>query len=145
MKLPRWLLVVLVLTTVVSVLVVAGWSWYTWPSRTIQLYTRLLEQGRLEEANRMLQSPSRWVVEGSGESVKFVTGKAGRSNGFSLGVWQSWCSRENLHAEPRSVADIVQGRQRFSFHGQFTTPFFIGGGAERGVVIMRCEPWAASP
>jgi hypothetical protein len=147
MKLPRWLIGSLIVTSAVTLISLAAWWWFTWPTRTIEEFTTLIEQGRLDEANRMLKSPGRWVLENidGGDRARFDDGGTAQSKPFPLSLWQNWCSRANLQTEHRSFADLVRSRQPFSFHNQLTTPFFIGGSAERGTITIRCEPWAAVP
>jgi len=36
MKLPRWLVIAMLTTSVLSVLAAAGWWWVTWPARTVR-------------------------------------------------------------------------------------------------------------
>src|SRR5262245_50843336 len=138
MKLPRWLSVSLIAATSLSILGLGSWWWYTWPTRTIQEFTTLIEQGRFDEANRMLMPPGRWVIEtsDSGQQLRFEDGQVVKSKLFSSTVWRDWCARQNLQTEPRSVGDFIRSRQPFSFHAQFTPPFFIGGLAERGTIIL---------
>ena len=63
MKLPRWLVIAMLTTSILSVLVAAGFWWVTWPKRTLNKYIDLLSVGRLDEANRMVhQSDSPFAM-----------------------------------------------------------------------------------
>ncbi len=53
MKLPRWLMIGLWTSIVLSVLAVAGWWWVTWPERTAREFLILIQDGRWNEAGKM--------------------------------------------------------------------------------------------
>ena len=149
MKLPRWLVACLIATTSAVVILAVTLWWLTWPTRTMREFTELLEQGRFDEANQFLKPPSRLRIEVTDTREKvIVEGGVPLTltmvpSVYSPESWQSWCTLENLETEPRSLSDILLGRQGFSFHRMFTTPIFIGGTAERGTIRLRCENWAA--
>jgi hypothetical protein len=54
MKLPRWLVIGMLTTSVLAVLAAAGWWWVTWPERTVRTFLRLVEERRFEAANQLL-------------------------------------------------------------------------------------------
>jgi hypothetical protein len=142
MRLPRWLVVLLIAAMVLLSIALGGWWWSVWPSRTLHEFAELTERGRFDEANRFLKGQARWTLEDSDRSAQLrFLGRTGWFQ-FEPETWQTWCTRENLEFEPRTISDVIAGRQRFSFHGSMTTPFFIGGYSERGGVYLRCEAWA---
>ena len=54
MKLPRWLMIGMLTTSVLSVLAAAGWWWVTWPERTAREFAALVVAGRWEQANSLV-------------------------------------------------------------------------------------------
>ena len=46
MKLPRWLVVVMITTSAISLLGAAVWSWVAWPDRTATEFLALLKAER---------------------------------------------------------------------------------------------------
>ena len=59
MKLPRWLVIGMWTTSVLSVLAAAGWWWVTWPERTAEQFVVLLESGEIDAANAMMFTGSK--------------------------------------------------------------------------------------
>ena len=55
MKLPRWLVIAMLTTSVLAVLAAAGWWWVTWPERTAREFVDLMAKGRYEEAREMVE------------------------------------------------------------------------------------------
>jgi hypothetical protein len=43
MKLPRWLVIAMLTTSMLSVLAAAGWWWVTWPERTAREFVGLMD------------------------------------------------------------------------------------------------------
>jgi hypothetical protein len=150
MKIPRWLVGVMLGTSAAAIIVAAAFWWLTWPTRTIREFTTLVEQGRFDEANQLLKPPSRLRIDTAEVREKVVV-EVGVTMLFAMepvreyspDAWRSWCTLENLQTDSRSVTEMIRGRQQFSFHRQFTTPVFIGGHAERGSIVLRYENWAA--
>lgn len=135
-------------TSAAAIIAAVAFWWVIWPTRTIHEFTTLLEQGRFDEANQFLKPPARLRIKLIGTTemlaVEGSTSVTHFSNPvFSPELFRSYCTIENLETESRSITDMLLGQQAFSFHRQFTTPIFIGGYAERGSVVLRCEPWAA--
>jgi len=99
MRLPRWLVIVLISTTVITALSFAGWWWVSWPDRTAREFTELMSAEKWEEAQRMLgESPDEiwWpVVPWPGDG------------------WHNWS-----HGSPiplsRSLSEIVLGQRDFT-------------------------------
>src|SRR5437899_11245501 len=54
MKLPRWLVICLLGSSVLAVLAAAGWWWVTWPERTAREFADRFGAGRIGEAEQML-------------------------------------------------------------------------------------------
>ena len=48
MRLPRWLLVLLIVVSVLAPLLAAGWWWVTWPDRTMREYVALVAEGNFD-------------------------------------------------------------------------------------------------
>ena len=57
MKLPRWLVIGMLASSVLAVLAAVGWWWVTWPERTAREFVELLAAKELDEARRMLVAP----------------------------------------------------------------------------------------
>ncbi len=119
MKLPRWLVVVLLATSAATVPAAAAWWWITWPARTLQNFTTLLEQGRFEEASQFLPPTARLIVE-TADGREFLSFKNDRANPGMAGMalyspasWREWCTLANLQTEPRTAGDFLRARQRF--------------------------------
>src|SRR5436309_8791521 len=49
MKVPRWLMLLMLTSTVVSVLTASGWWWFMWPERTAREYADLVVNGQFHE------------------------------------------------------------------------------------------------
>ena len=54
MKLPRWLVIGMLTTSVLAVLVAAGWWWVTWPERTARDFFEAMVADRQEDEMNML-------------------------------------------------------------------------------------------
>ena len=99
MKLPRWLVISMLASSVLSVLTAAGWWWVTWPERTIHEFLNVSQAGKWEELNRMYGEGTNIQTEMDDEATEY---------------WTSFF--RSLRLEPRgtaSVWDIVRGRRRF--------------------------------
>ena len=55
MKLPRWLVIGMLTSSVLAVLAAAGWWWVTWPERTAREFAELISAGKFDEAKRFLR------------------------------------------------------------------------------------------
>lgn len=137
MKLPRWLVIAMLTTSVLFVLAAAGWLWVTWPERTAREFTVLLAEGRVQQANQMMRQPV-------GGSVPLD---------LSEEQWQLSLRQSPLQLQPRTAADLLKGRQDFkevnvvmsagglNVHGksyQFT--------AQRGMISVRqTGDWVKMP
>jgi hypothetical protein len=54
MKLPKWLVVILLSASFLSTIVALGRWWVTWPERTMEEFVALGAAGRLDEASAMV-------------------------------------------------------------------------------------------
>ena len=122
MKLPRWLVIGMLTSSVLAVLAAAGWWWVTWPERTAREFFALYQDGEYEQARQMLAQtdPDVFRVDEleHNETRTFRTG---------------------LHIEGmrRTWLDRVVARQTFRFfQGEDLLPA-IGFEAERGKVSPR--------
>ena len=97
MKLPRWLVIGMLTTSVLAVLAAAGWWWVTWPERTAREFVQLLAMGKRDEAKRMVQSQDPMAAL----LACFLD---------CHDVWE-W-NQSNIQAESRTAWDIIAGRQR---------------------------------
>ena len=108
MKLPRWLLIGLWTSIVLSVLAAAGWWWVTWPQRTAREFVELVQAGNIIEAREMIWSrDEEWDFRG--------TGLGARKNEHYPG-WLVYLSERPLPvtALPRTPRDLLNGEQEFS-------------------------------
>ncbi len=65
MKLPRWLMITMLTSSVLAVLGAAGWWWVTWPERTAREFVELLRDGRESEEEWLAPHRSlRWERDG---------------------------------------------------------------------------------
>ena len=53
MKLPRWLVIGMLTSSVLSALAATGWWWVTWPDRTMREYAELIATGKWDEAHTL--------------------------------------------------------------------------------------------
>ena len=117
MRLPRWLLVSLIILIVLAPLVAAGWWWFTWPSRSLRLFVELMAVGRIEEANGMMKPPQKWVSNPGDmfgvsplDTAEFLGGNRERIG------WQKRfdLAERSIDPMPRSVADVLSGRSGYT-------------------------------
>ena len=103
MKLPRWLLIGLWISSVLAVLAGAGWFgwwWVTWPERTAREFLSVWSSRGGEEAKKMVQRSAR-----SNQAFFFIDEIKGTP------------SQHDMAAFHRSTFDLVLGRQDFKFSG----------------------------
>ena len=96
MKLPRWLMIVLWTSSVLAVLAAAGWWWLTWPERTAREFVE-------------------WVgkqADGSDERPRRTRSRVWFQDPVGFTPISSWGVPE-LAAKPRSLVDVLLGRQEF--------------------------------
>src|SRR2546427_10495605 len=97
MKLPRWVIGSLIAIGIFTALAASVSLWLAWPQRTARDFVGLIRAGKFEEATAFghLQAP---------EDTRL------------LFAWEpehkrSRFDEENLSAQPRSIGDLVLGRQ----------------------------------
>jgi len=95
MKLPRWLVIAMLTTSVLSVLAAAGCWWVTWPERTAREYFDLVVDKRFDEAAQMTPM------------------KAARPDLHSIG-------EPRFVPLPSSLIDACRGRRQFEIQGEKT-------------------------
>ena len=77
MKLPRWLVIGMLTSSVLAVLAAAGWWWVTWPERTAREFVELMASDKLPEAREMitLSADARSRLKGEGWAFATVPPK----------------------------------------------------------------------
>jgi hypothetical protein len=96
MRLPRWLLIAMLTTSVFVVIVTAGGWWVTWPDRTIREFRSLINEGKFEQANSMIDEVD--------DSVSAEVAISGR-------FWRKHPHEELLFPEPPSSLQRVTARR----------------------------------
>jgi hypothetical protein len=56
MKLPRWLMLTMVTSSLLSVLAAAGWWWITWPGTAVRQISLRIDEAKREQC--IMQSPT---------------------------------------------------------------------------------------
>jgi hypothetical protein len=93
MKLPRWLVILMLTTSVLSVLATAGWWWVTWPERTAREFMRKLSEQNISEGDELS-----WLsIQQRAEPRKRLDTPL----------------EETLELPPRPLGDVLRGRQPF--------------------------------
>jgi hypothetical protein len=128
MKLPRWLVISMLTTSVLSVLGFGGWWWVTWPERTAREFLDLMARGDRTEAQKLLALDSTAQLK---ESHACFMAKEG------------WV---DLQPNERSVADYARATARFRVaqrnwtlkveRGRITEPQIIFGSDQRWVGVI---------
>jgi len=121
MKLPRWLVIVMLASSVLLVLVASGWWWVTWPQRTAREFFELIKAGNMEQAKAMTRRQDSDGLHWA--NLKRVVDE------------QKW-SPETLLAHPRSVLDLIAARQ--TFHKSSVSTVFT---VQRGTVTVAEKGW----
>jgi hypothetical protein len=106
MKLPRWLVIGLLGSSVLAVLVAPCWLWAKCPERTAREFVALMAEAKLDEAKNMI---------GVGpEGVPHVV-----ADDNTRWAWD----QSTLQIDARSMSDILDARQHFRLpraHHAFT-------------------------
>ena len=127
MKLPRWLVIGMLNTSVLSVLAAAGWWWVTWPERTAQEFFALYREGEFGQARQMLAQPDPDVFRV--DELVYNEGKRAYWRDLHIkGMRRTWLDR------------VVARQTFFFFKGEDLLPA-IGFEAERGKVSPRSFDW----
>jgi hypothetical protein len=90
MKLPRWLVIAMLTTSVLSVLVAAGWWWVTWPERTMDRFVEAADDSSFK------------ALQGGNLRAIFDETKPGP-------MWRPTV----IGSAPRSLMDFVIAQQEF--------------------------------
>jgi hypothetical protein len=122
MKLPKWLVICLLTTSVSAVLAAAGWWWFTWPDRTARQFQSLLVRRDQDAMLAML------LYAGVDYQPDVVV------------AWLDGSKRDELTLEPQpwTWSDLYRGRRHFRL-GADRVIYFI---AERGH-ITEWNTWSS--
>jgi hypothetical protein len=101
MKLPRWLLVTLLTTSLLALLSAGTWWWVTWPERTAREFMSMLAAGEYEE-----------LVEKFGGAAYYSYQEPSRIAWY---LWQWEGSAGRLERGSRGIQDVILGRQTFRY------------------------------
>ena len=123
MKLPRWLLIGLLTSSVLAVLAAVGWFgwwWVTMPERTARQFVEFLSTGKVDEARAMM-----------GDDLEVPPAKRPL-----VPVPRDWSDVQPQSTSPR---DLLFGTRQFrvSNHGDPCANEFVFT-VERGSIV---EPW----
>src|SRR5688572_29201513 len=111
MKLPRWLVIGMLTSSVLAVLAAAGWWWVTWPERAAREFLDLVASGRTIEADRMASLDVVTLVEWS------------RPNAEDGLKWTDAGPR----SLPRTLGDLALGQQGFDTNRLRSVGFNVQG------------------
>ena len=134
MKLPRWLVIGMWTTSVLAVLVAAGWWWVTWPERTAREFVRAWNsEADFDEVDTYLSMELRRFFENTPPSK--LRDVAAKKFGLSdqMNKLVSRPQPPDLKPWSRSLFDLLRGRQLFQWHTDHLIPEYIT--IERGTVI----------
>jgi hypothetical protein len=98
MRIPRWLLVILIAVSAGAALVASGWWWVTWPERTAREFVAFLSEGNLDAANRMLVATQDPTLDYVPANIELF---ASAKEWFSQG------------SEPRTALDVLFARGQY--------------------------------
>ena len=105
MKLPRWLVIAMLTTSVLAVLARAGWWWVTWPERTAREFVQSMVDGDGDRVLRMAQ-----ITPTLPSYKREIVSKILKSD---------W-SNTRLHSNDRTVSEILGASQKFETDRVFT-------------------------
>jgi hypothetical protein len=108
-KLPRWLVVILLSVSVLIPLGAGAWWWVTWPERTFHRFMNALAVSDFEQAHRLTATS---IFLSGPDWSEFVEKTDSQPDQLSLRfqpVWNDW----NIRPMSRSFSDVAFGRQRF--------------------------------
>jgi hypothetical protein len=123
MRLPRWLVVSLLTTSVFTVVGAGAWWWLTWPERAAREFQSLLAQRKWDDASAMLLYAG---VDYPPDTVM---------------AWLAGSNQDELTLEPQpwTLTDVCRGRRQFKL-GQKRVVYFI---AARGR-ITEWNTWSSA-
>lgn len=118
MKLPRWLVVCMLATSVLAVVCAVVWWWVTWPERTAREFVARIEAGNFQAAAQMTRD-GQWSAATSGiDLTSFL--------------------QTQLIFETRSPRDVLDGQVRFRVG---SAPYQFA--AERGRIMVTADGWSS--
>ena len=123
MKLPRWLVIAMLTTSVLVPLAAGGWWWVTWPERTAREFQVLIAERQVHDATAMM------LYSGVDYPADTVV------------AWLTSPVEEELRLErgPQSWVDVCRCRRQFRIGNNRILLFT----AERGRVT-KWNTWSAS-
>jgi hypothetical protein len=133
MKLPRWLVVSLLIASVLAVVGAAVW-WVTWPERTMREFTTRIAESDWDGVERMMGL----APQDSFSLIWMV----------SLDGWDNWAPA-NLKAKQRSLQDVINGRKEYrtsrgytvvAEHGKVRTEVADDSSYSLGIIRMSGNP-----
>ena len=101
MKLPRWIVVGMLVVSVLGVLAVPLWCWLEWPRLTARRFVQLISEGRFDEAHSMMQAQDMG-------SVFLYYAQQDPPD-----VLRVKYSVNKIEFDPRSASDMLAGRLKF--------------------------------
>ena len=117
MKLPRWLVWTLLAASIAGGVVFPAWWWKVWPGRTASAFIAAVREADFERANQFLEKSVRWEVGPYPGCMMLNHVNPEYGYGASVEEWQELAGSEAVRIEPRTLEDILRGRQRFSLWG----------------------------
>jgi hypothetical protein len=129
---PRWLVVSMVSTSILTVIIACLGLWASLPDRTAVNFLDPIQEGRFEESNAVLLHAN-WMAP-SPSSVRLewrVEGGTYSRTTFAQ-LWQQGFRKPNLKFCPRSWSDRVFGRR--TFHASIGAQKVAVFQAERGII-----------
>ena len=100
MKLPRWFVALLWMTSGLTIAATPIWWWVSWPQRTARDFIALMADERYQAARAML-------TDTMDDHAKDLIVEGG---GYGPEIWNQ--SRVIFH--PRTWSELLQGRQEFT-------------------------------
>ncbi len=129
MKLPRWLVIAMLTTSVLAVLAAAGCCWVTWPERTARDFVVFMNAGKVDDAIQMIQMetepqrPRNWSPEA------FIPQEH---------------TQIKFEPEPRTLLDMLAGRLEFRVPEPFPDLIeYDDGGRPKHAVVLTFHAWSS--
>ena len=131
MKIPRYIVLALIVASALTGLAASGWCWVVFPDYTTATYVSLVETRRFDEAQQLVSLPDGWTTEFTDRFFVFhdvfvFRDAQGRTVWFEAGP--------GFNLKPRTIADLVTGRRRFTCANHPELEFV----ATRGKIL--CSP-----
>jgi hypothetical protein len=108
MKLPRWLMISMLTTSVLAVLAAAGWWWVAWPERTAREFVERLVSDRDGGSWKEMMLPAKEDPHNLATTVVVL---------YAPDDWS------NVQSQPRSPIDFCIGQHRFRTIGDSAWEF----------------------